>query len=160
MSKIKELFKEKETVYFFDVDGVLTALEYGEYNHYELDDEKWSKSLQEEDGYKNNRPIKILQKFINEKEVKNIYVITKVMNEIELEQKKKFLTKYYHIIEKNIFSVTKNEEKLAMIQKIRKEYDKKIPDKYFVMIDDSVEVLNHIMENSHFSTVHISSFFE
>ena len=33
-----------------------------------------------------------------------------------------------------------------------------VPDKNFVMIDDTVEVLNNIMNNSHFSTVHISSF--
>ena len=33
-----------------------------------------------------------------------------------------------------------------------------VPDKNFVMIDDTVSVLNNIMNNSNFSTVHISSF--
>ena len=55
--------------------------------------------------------------------------------------------------------VYKNEEKLEKIKEIRKEY-KNIEEKYFIMIDDTVDVLNHIMENSSFSTIHISSFFE
>ena len=44
-----------------------------------------------------------------------------------------------------------------MIKKIKEEYPL-LDAKYFVMIDDSIEVLNHIMENSEFSTVHVSSF--
>ena len=41
-----------------------------------------------------------------------------------------------------------------------KELNPNLEDKYFVMIDDTVEVLNHIMDNSNFSTVHISSFLQ
>ena len=32
-SKIGDLFQDENTVYIFDVDGVLARLEYGEYNH-------------------------------------------------------------------------------------------------------------------------------
>ena len=33
-----------------------------------------------------------------------------------------------------------------------------LPDKNFVLIDDTVDVLTYVMEHSHFSTVHNSSF--
>ena len=37
--KIDELYNNPNTIYVFDVDGVLAPLEFGEYNHYELDDD-------------------------------------------------------------------------------------------------------------------------
>ena len=45
------------------------------------------------------------------------------------------------------------------MKKIKEGYPE-LKDKYFVMIDDTVEVLNDIMNHSSFSTVHISSFFD
>ena len=47
----------------------------------------------------------------------------------------------------------------AVVERIKK-LNPNLEDKYFVMIDDTVEVLNHIMDNSNFSTVHISSFLQ
>ena len=79
------------------------------------------------------------------------------MNDTEKTQKIEFLEKNYGIKKENIFDVYKNEEKLEVIKKIKEEYPL-LDAKYFVMIDDSIEVLNHIMENSEFSTVHVSSF--
>jgi len=103
-SKIKELIHEEKTICIFDVDGVLTPLEFGEYNHYFLNDEEWKRALEEESGcYDNNRPIKVLQKFIATKDRKKIYVATKVMNEKELQQKQNFLKKYYNIFETFFF---------------------------------------------------------
>ena len=43
MNKIKELINDKNNVLVFDVDGVLAKLEWGKHNHYELDDEAWTK---------------------------------------------------------------------------------------------------------------------
>ena len=51
----------------------------------------------------------------------------------------------------------KNEDKVEVLKKIKEKYSE-LDDKYFVMIDDTIEVLNYIMENSNFSTVHVSSF--
>ncbi len=158
-SKIKELWKDKNTIYFFDVDGVLAPIEYGEYNHYYYDDEAWAKALLTEDFYATKHPFKTMQNFLKDKDIQKVYIITKVMNEEELKQKKKFLMKHYHILENHIFLVYQNEEKLNTMLKVQKEYPT-LEDKYFVMIDDTVEVLNYIMENSSFSTVHISSFLE
>ncbi len=156
-SKIKELFKDPKTVYIFDVDGVLAPIEYGEYTHYELDDEAWARELLKEDFYQDRMPFKAFQEFLKDKEKSKVYVATKVMNEIEKQQKICFLEKNYGILKENIFEVYKNEEKLDVIKKIKEEYPL-LDAKYFVMIDDSIEVLNHIMENSEFSTVHVSSF--
>lgn len=158
-SKIKDLFLEENTVYIFDVDGTLVPLEFGEYNHYSLNDEEWAKRLQEKDFYCENRPVKVFQEFLKEKDKSRIYVATKVMNEIELTQKKKFLQKQYGILSENVFSVYENREKLDVMRKIQTFYPE-LEEKYFVMIDDTVEVLNHIMDHSSFSTVHISSFFD
>ena len=46
MSKIKDLLKENDTVLVFDIDGVLAVLEFGKFNHYELDDIEWSKATE------------------------------------------------------------------------------------------------------------------
>ena len=156
-SKIKELFESSNTVYIFDVDGVLAPIEYGEYNHYELDDEAWAKALLTNNFYEDKKPFETFKLFLKEKDINRIYVATKVMNDTEKKQKIEFLEKNYGIKKENIFEVYKNEEKLEVIKKIKEEYPL-LDAKYFVMIEDSVEVLNYIMENSEFSTVHVSSF--
>ena len=43
MSRIKELLKDNNSVLVFDVDGVLAVLEFGERNHFGLNDEEWIK---------------------------------------------------------------------------------------------------------------------
>ena len=156
-SKIKELFESSNTVYIFDVDGVLAPIEYGEYNHYELDDEAWAKALLTNNFYEDKKPFETFKLFLKDKDINRIYVATKVMNDTEKKQKIEFLEKNYGIKKENIFEVYKNEEKLEVIKKIKEEYPL-LDAKYFVMIEDSVEVLNYIMENSEFSTVHVSSF--
>lgn len=91
ISKIKTLLMEEKTICIFDVDGVLTPLEFGEYNHYTLNDEMWVEALQNDyDYYAENRPIKVMQDFIAKKDKQRIYVATRVMNEKELEYKKIF----------------------------------------------------------------------
>lgn len=160
ISKIKILLMEEKTICIFDVDGVLTPLEFGEYNHYTLNDEMWVEALQNDyDYYAENRPIKVMQDFIAKKDKQRIYVATRVMNEKELEYKKNFLLKQYGILSDHVFAVYNNENKLDVIKEIHKKYPE-LEEKYFVMIDDTVEILNHIMDHSGYSTMHISSFFE
>ena len=158
-SKIRDLFQNGNTVYIFDVDGVLARLEYGEYNHYYYDDEAWSKMIYEKDYYKDVRAFETMQKFLANKDMKRVYVATKVMNEEEHRQKVSFLNRNYGILADHVFLVYQNDEKLDVILKIKENYPN-LEDKYFVMIDDSVDGLNHIMANSSFSTDHVSSFIE
>ena len=156
-SKIKDLFLNPNTVYIFDVDGVLAKIEYGEYNHYCYDDELWAKMILENDYYEKVEPIKTMQDFLKSKDLKRVYVVTKVMNDEELKQKKSFLFRNYGILSDHVYAVLSDKEKLNVIRNIQKDYQN-LDDKYFVMIDDTVDVLNNIMDNSSFSTVHISSF--
>ncbi len=156
-NKFDELFQSKDTVYIFDVDGVLARIEYGEYNHYYYDDEAWGKNIYKMNYYEDYRAIKTMQNFLSDKDMKRVYVCTKVMNEEEFRQKSDFLEKNYHIQKEHMYLVYKNEDKLETIKQIQKEYPN-LEEKYFVLIDDSVDVLNHVMENSNFSTVHNSSF--
>ena len=156
-SKINELFVDPKTVYFLDVDGVLAKIEYGEYNHYCYDDELWAKMILENDYYAHVKPIKIMQDFLKDKNHERVYVVTKVMNETEFKQKKSFLEKHYQIMPNHIFSVSNDNEKLNVMENIQQNY-LDLDDKYFVMIDDTISVLNNIMDHSKFSTVHISSF--
>jgi len=159
MSKVRELIQDKKTIYFFDVDGVLAPIEYGEYNHYMLDDDEWAQALLEENFYRDKKPFKVFQNFINERDREHIYVITKVMNEVELQQKKEFLKINYDVDEAHVYGVYTDEQKLDVMKKVKQEYPD-LEDHYFLMIDDSLIVLNHIMEHSCFATLHVSSFLE
>ena len=156
-SKIKDLFNNENTVYFFDVDGVLVSYDFGEYNHNFANDETWEKAISEINFYANKRPINTFQKFLADKNMERVYVLTKVSNTEEESQKKELVYKNYGIKGANVLIVLKNEDKLTKMMEIKKKYPS-LEDKYFVMIDDSVEVLNWIMEHSNFSTVHVSSF--
>ena len=156
-SKLNELFLDSETRYFFDIDGVLIRLNLGEYTHYFYDDDKWNNYLLEHDVYNDLEPIKVMQDFIKDKNKDFVYVITKVSNEEEVRQKKNFVLKNYGILSDHVLYVYNDNEKLDRMVDIKNKYPL-VPDKNFVMIDDTVEVLNNIMNNSHFSTVHISSF--
>ena len=148
-SKIKELWNSDQTIYFFDVDGVLAPLELGEYNHYYYDDESWNKALLTHDYYAEMRPNRQIQDFLKNKDKRKVYVITKGMNEVEFEQKARFCNKNYGILKENVFLVSSNEEKLNIMKKIKENFPE-LEDKYFVMIDDTVEVLNDIMNHSSF----------
>ena len=41
MSRIKELLNDKNSILVFDVDGVLTVMEFGDRNHYYACDDEW-----------------------------------------------------------------------------------------------------------------------
>ena len=157
-SKIQELLNDKSSVFVFDVDGVLAPIEYGEYNHYYYDDEEWAKKLEEgKDFYSEVKPIKTMQDFLKDKNKDNIYVITKVMNNKEFLQKQTFLKKHYNIKEDNCYMVFKDRDKLLILEEIKEKYSD-LEDHKIVFIEDSVDNLTYVMDNSNFSTIHISSF--
>lgn len=156
-SKIKDLLENPQSVFVFDVDGVLAPIEYGEYNHYFYDDEKWATYLKTENPYQKVRPFKTMQEFIKKLNKENVYVITKVMNDLETEYKKDFVLKNYQIDQTHLFAVSNENDKVIILTEIKKRYPH-LKDKYLIMIDDTVNVLNNVMEKSAFSTIHISSF--
>ncbi len=157
-SKINEIIDNENVVIAFDVDGVLAPLEFGEYNHYYADDEVWALEVEKgTDFYKDVRVVKVLKDFINKKNINNIYVITKVMNENEFSQKISFLHEAYGILESNCYMVYKDLDKLNKLDEIRKKYPS-LEDKYIAIVDDTVDVLSYVMQNSNYSTIHVSTF--
>ena len=81
-NKFDELFQSKDTVYIFDVDGVLARIEYGEYNHYYYDDEAWGKNIYKMNYYEDYRAIKTMQNFLSDKDMKRV-------KELEIEMRNK-----------------------------------------------------------------------
>ena len=73
--------------------------------------------------------------------------------------KYEFLTKNYNIKKENIYCVREDNLKKEALKEIKKKYPN-LEDKKIIMIDDSVSVLTDIMNNTNFSTVHVSSFFD
>ena len=143
-----------------DVDGVLATMEWGEYNHYELNDEDWTKLCEEGNNCYNDKcVINKMQDFLKDNNMNKIYVITKVGNDNEGIFKKEFVNKYYGIPQENVYYVEKDTDKKTKLMEIKNK-NKEIEDFRIVMIDDSVSVLNDVMDNTSFSTVHISSFLD
>lgn len=160
MSKIKELLNDNESVLVFDVDGVLAIMDFGEYNHYILSDEEWDRAnIEGKNFYTNDRVSKKMQNFLLKKDMNRIYVITRSITSNEFEFKKEYLNKYYNIIKENIFFVKNDFDKKDKLKLIKEKYQN-LENYKIVMIDDTVSILSDIMENTNFSTSHISSFLD
>ncbi|MBQ4031087.1 MAG: hypothetical protein II625_04965 [Bacilli bacterium] len=160
MTKIKELIDSNDTILVFDMDGVLAKLEFGEYNHYEMNDEKWQQAYANgESFYTEDKVIKRMQKYLSTKDMNNIYVLSKAYNDNENKDKIHFLTKYYKIKNENIFFVPENKDKVNVLNKI-KGLHPEVEDYKIAMVEDTVEILDDIMAKTKFSTIHISSFLD
>ena len=158
MSKIQELLNSDDTILVFDIDGVLARMEFGEYNHFYLSDDEWTKLVEEGYSfYPDTLAMPSLVKYIESKNIDNIYVCSKSYTDKEDAMKVTFVKNNYHIKDDHIFFVKSNDAKLDILNKI-KENHPNTPDNHIAMVDDTVDVLNNIMENSGFATVHISSF--
>ena len=160
MSKIRELLKDPNSVLAFDVDGVLAVMEWGEYNHYGEDDSIWASMV--ESGlylYTEQYVVRKMQDFIRGKNKDNIYAISKVFTEFELEDIKHFLSEYYGIKPEHVYAVKNNHEKADVLDRIRKIHPN-INNHQLIMIDDTPEVLTNIMETTRYSTAHVSSFLD
>ncbi len=160
MSKIKDLLNSDESVLVFDVDGVLALMEFGEYTHYILSDEEWD--IANKNGvnyYTEDKVSRKMQEFIKKKNIDRIYVITKATSEEEYEFKKDYLNKYYEINKDNVYYVKNDNEKKDRLNIIKGFY-KDLEDYKIIMIDDTATVLSDIMDNTNYSTAHISSFLD
>ena len=100
-----------------------------------------------------------MQEFLKTRDMSRIYVITAVGNNNEGEFKREYANKYYNIPKENVFFVSRNIEKTEQLKKIKEKYPE-LENYRIVMVDDTVKILDHIMNNTEFSTVHISSFLD
>lgn len=160
MNKVKKILKDNSNVLVFDVDGVLALLEWGEHNHYRYFDDEWVKACEEGvNTYTEEVVSRKMQDFLKNKNMSKIYVITTVGNNNEGEFKREFVNKYYNIPKDNVYYVKKDSEKTKRLYDIKEKYPE-LKDHQIVMVEDTVSILNDIMEKTDFSTAHISSFLD
>ena len=160
MNKIREILNDDESVLVFDVDGVLAVMEWGEYTHFIASDEVWSNMYETQMEYYTEEYVsKTMQDFIKTKDLSRLYVITKAYSENEADDKKNFLNKYYGILKDHVYYVGSNLDKRGKLIEIKNIYPD-LPDRKLVMIDDTVEVLSDIMDNTPYSTAHVSTFLD
>ena len=89
----------------------------------------------------------------------HVYVISKVFTDHELADKQQFLEKYYGIKRENVFAVRSNQDKVDVLNQIKQRY-LELDNHHLIMIDDTTEVLTMVMDNTPFSTAHVSSFLD
>ena len=160
MSKIKKLLKNENSVLVFDIDGVLALLEFGKYHHHLINDDEWNKeNISGMNYYSEDKVSNKIKNFLETKDMNRIYVITTVGSNNEGEFKKEFVNKYYNIPKENVHYVDDNSKKIIELIKIKEEYPE-LDDYKIVMIDDTVSILNDVMEKTKFSTAHVSSFLD
>ena len=160
MSKIRELLNDPDSVLVFDVDGVLAVMEWGEYNHYGEDDETWT-GMQGEGIflYTEKYVVSKMQSFLKDRDMNHVYSISKVFTDYEFADKQQFLETYYKIKKENVFAVRSNEDKVTILKQIKQRYPN-LDNHHLIMIDDTTEVLTMVMDNTPFSTAHVSSFLD
>ena len=82
-----------------------------------------------------------------------------MFTEHELEDKRAYLEKYYGIRRENVFDVRNNHEKVEVLKYIKDKFPD-LDNHHLIMIDDTVDVLTQVMDNTPFTTVHVSSFLD
>ena len=94
MSKIKEILKDEKSVLVFDIDGVLALMEWGKYNHYNDNDEEWNRICEAGiNTYTEDKVSRKMQKFLQNKNMNRVYVITTVGTDNERIFKEKYVEK-------------------------------------------------------------------
>lgn len=150
--------EDPRTIFVFDIDGVLFPYEAGIYS-FGLNEAEWVNMMKSRNVYAEFRPFKTMQKFMKEHNNK-YYVCSRVCCEEEILQKREALVKHYPLIpEKNMYFVESNLVKKDILHRIRLE-NPRLDTKYICMVDDTTEVLLDIMNNTKYSTIHVSSFIE
>ena len=125
MSKIKELLRENDNVLVFDMDGVLAVMEWGEYNHFADTDDEWIKTHNHHTGtsiYTEQYVSKRMQNYLKDKNMNDVYVISKAYTDPERESKIDFSYNYYGIPKDHVLFVEKNEDKVGVLEGIIKLY--------------------------------------
>ena len=166
MTRLNELLNDEKSIFVFDVDGVLAKMEFGEgNNHYYKTEPGVDSDIQFSREvvrghifYTDDLLNKTLQSFIDKKDNKKVYVLSRIYTDEEKNQKDDFLLRNYNVIKDNIMYVNDYKDKLDALNFVKK-LNPDTDDEHIIMVDDNVdEVLNYVMDNSNFTTMHISSF--
>ncbi len=165
MTRINELINDPASIFVFDVDGVLAKMEFGDNNHYYLEDPNVDSDIQfarevtrGTNFYTDDLVNNTLKEFISKLDTNKVYVLSRVLADKEKEDKDSFILRNYNILRENIMYVNDYKDKLEALNLVKK-LNPDTDDEHIIMVDDNVdEVLNYIMNNSGYTTVHISSF--
>ena len=156
MSKTTDYLLD-DVIVVMDVDGVLAPYEFSELSHSMTDDE-WDRLVASgENPYKDVRPIKLMQEFIQKKGVNKVYTCSKSpLNEIP--GKRAFIKDNYDLPDDNIYFTLEKTEKLTVLQTLQQKLGLK--PSQIAIVEDTVKTLDYIRAHSDFVTVHVSSFME
>lgn len=157
MNRIMDYLLEDDVIVVMDVDGVLAPYEFSELSHSMTDDE-WDRLVASgENPYKDVRPIKLMQKFIQKKGIDKVYTCSKSpLNEIP--GKRAFIKDNYDLPDDNIYFTLEKTEKLTVLQTLQQKLGLK--PSQIAIVEDTVKTLDYIRAHSDFVTVHVSSFME
>lgn len=157
MSKITDYLLKDDVIVVMDVDGVLVPYEFSELSHSMTDDE-WDRLVASgENPYKDVRPIKLMQEFIQKKGVDKVYTCSKSPLS-EIPGKKAFIKDNYNLPDDNIYFTLEKTEKLTVLQTLQQKLGLK--PSQIAIVEDTVKTLDYIRAHSDFVTVHVSSFME
>ena len=146
-----------DVIVVMDVDGVLAPYEFSELSHSMTDDE-WDRLVASgENPYKDVRPIKLMQKFIQKKGIDKVYACSKSPSS-EIPGKKAFIKNNYDLPDDNIYFVANKNTKLIILEELQAKLHLK--PSQIAIVEDTVKTLDYIRAHSDFVTVHVSSFME
>ena len=153
--------KLKEKYVFFDIDGTLSEYRYNDRLYASGDSELGCQSLEDllfNDLFFRARPLKTMQKLIENLKGENIFILGAAVTNNEIEQKYRWLEKYYPNIRKeHIFFINSTSLKPEVILECCKHYNISVNDVVFV--DDRLDVLRKA-ESLGIKSYHPSSFTE
>lgn len=131
--------------------------EFSELSHSMTDDE-WDRLVASgENPYKDVRPIKLMQKFIQKKGIDKVYACSKSPSS-EIPGKKAFIKNNYDLPDDNIYFVANKNTKLIILEELQAKLHLK--PSQIAIVEDTVKTLDYIRAHSDFVTVHVSSFME
>ncbi len=165
MTRLNELLNDEKSIFVFDVDGVLAKMEFGDNNHYYNEDSSIDSDEQFRDAvvggrnfYTDDLVNDTMKKFLDKLDSNRIYVLSRVLSTEEQDIKDDFLLRNYNVKKENIMYVRDFKDKLEALNLVKK-LNPDTDDEHIIMVDDNVdEVLNYVMNNSKYTTMHISSF--
>ena len=153
--------KLKGKYVFLDVDGTLSEYRYKDKLYGGLCLEYGCQSLEDllfNDLYYKARPLKTMQKVIDNLDANKVFILGTVTTNNEIDQKYKWLEKYYSSIKReNMFFISSTMLKPELIIEYCKHYNLDIKDVAFV--DDRIDVLRKA-ETLGIESYHPSSFTE
>ena len=165
MTRLNELLHDEKSIFVFDVDGVLAKMEFGDNNHYYNEDPSIDSDEQFRDAvvggqnfYTDDLVNNTMKKFLDKLDPNKVYVLSRVLSTEEQDIKDDFLLRNYNVKKENIMYVRDFKDKLEALNLVKK-LNPDTDDEHIIMVDDNVEeVLNYVMNNSKYTTMHISSF--